>query len=882
MAEIKRTTPNVKLTKSAEEVSIVKKNTTIKVVRGADSVQLIKKEGRTIVKTQLESVNLTRKNTTVKINTPALQGIAWPAWADGAEWPEWPQWPQWIQWPTWPTGATWPQGEQGVPVNVLLSNYVSYTGANANVALGAFNLTSTRIFTGLGTALLPAYSFTGDTNTGMWSPTADTLAWSTNGVERMRLTSTGRLGIGTTTPTVGAIQATGGDWFSTIPPYWTASIGSIKHSPSGWNGSGFLFTNTGAGSNGFSMVFNNDQAYFGVVTASSAQNWMQMNGVGMNINNRLTIGSWLGINGGVPNTGSGYYLGINGAIQMQGSTCGFELEERSNAGYRYQHYANNGFFRIWSSSPSSPVNPRWTSSDNGDRLALDPAGNLYVAGKMDSVSGFNTETPATITAQSETPYTYSYTLSYLPVQAGSITGTDSNSNSITDDGGGNINSISSGGNTEYVYTYSYTLAFGNIVPSTISGSSSYGGSIYDDGYGNISDSYYGQIATIDYVTGIVTDTTYGYITTNIISYNYSILTLIATIDYVTGIVTDATSGSIYTASINYNQITGAHSSQILPNGNGLFTGSVGIGTTTPSYRLHTVGDSSNNQLVRFESSATDYTAFSVSNTTQTSNASFYMTVAGSSGGTLFGMTSAGFSSLEVNSDVFGVIGNRWNAPLHFGANDTVHLTMNPNGNIFLTDGAIIDNTGTNNLSIETNNRNLHDGASVLSIDWLGRTLHNSLGLQTLDYSNRICRDASSVTSFHWGSRYLADTSNNQTFKWGTANTLLVDNARLQGFQGTDVASANNLVLGSGNVFEITGTTQVNLISNTNWQNGSQITLLFTSTPTVKHNQATSGANTTIQLAGAIDFVATAGDTLTLMMCEIGGTRAWREISRAII
>lgn len=107
--------------------------------------------------------------------------------------------------------------------------------------------------------------------------------------------------------------------------------------------------------------------------------------------------------------------------------------------------------------------------------------------------------------------------------------------------------------------------------------------------------------------------------------------------------------------------------------------------------------------------------------------------------------------------------------------------------------------------------------------------------------------------------------------------------RILGAQGADVASANNLALGSdGNVFEITGTTQINLISNVGWQNGSKITLLFTSTPTVKHNQTTSSTDITIQLAGAADFAATAGDTLTLVLSEIGGTQAWREIGRAVI
>lgn len=118
---------------------------------------------------------------------------------------------------------------------------------------------------------------------------------------------------------------------------------------------------------------------------------------------------------------------------------------------------------------------------------------------------------------------------------------------------------------------------------------------------------------------------------------------------------------------------------------------------------------------------------------------------------------------------------------------------------------------------------------------------------------------------------------------GFNGSVEIISGRLEKSQGADVSSTNNLVLGTdGNVFEITGTTQINLISNISWKNGCSITLLFTSTPTVKHNQATSGTNITIQLAGAVDFVASAGDTLTLVLSEIGGTQAWREISRAVI
>jgi hypothetical protein len=47
----------------------------------------------------------------------------------------------------------------------------------------------------LGTVTAPSYSFTGDTNTGMFSPAADFVALSTAGVERLRIRSNGRVGV---------------------------------------------------------------------------------------------------------------------------------------------------------------------------------------------------------------------------------------------------------------------------------------------------------------------------------------------------------------------------------------------------------------------------------------------------------------------------------------------------------------------------------------------------------------------------------------------------------------------------------------------------------------------------------------------------------------
>lgn len=103
--------------------------------------------------------------------------------------------------------------------------------------------------------------------------------------------------------------------------------------------------------------------------------------------------------------------------------------------------------------------------------------------------------------------------------------------------------------------------------------------------------------------------------------------------------------------------------------------------------------------------------------------------------------------------------------------------------------------------------------------------------------------------------------------------------RLQGAKGADVASANDMTLGSdGNFFHITGTTQINGIASSGWQDGSVIILIFDGLSlTVNDAGSPGGGFLPLALNGAVDFSATQNDVLQF----VKDSSAWREISRTV-
>lgn len=101
------------------------------------------------------------------------------------------------------TGTTWSEiGGGAAGANQFLSNLLATTAVSQSLIPQAVgkdlgtailpwaNAFITKVQAGAGTSALPSYSFSGDTNTGFYSDTADTICVTTGGVQRWQFTTT--------------------------------------------------------------------------------------------------------------------------------------------------------------------------------------------------------------------------------------------------------------------------------------------------------------------------------------------------------------------------------------------------------------------------------------------------------------------------------------------------------------------------------------------------------------------------------------------------------------------------------------------------------------------------------------------------------------------
>jgi len=193
--------------------------------------------------------------------------------------------------------------------------------------------------------------------------------------------------------------------------------------------------------------------------------------------------------------------------------------------------------------------------------------------------------------------------------------------------------------------------------------------------------------------------------------------------------------------------------------------------------------------------------------------------------------------------------------------------------------------GNNAMYLDASTNNIYTAAGAMSLQASGSNvcigmasssatarLHLPAGTATASTAPLKLTSGTNLTTPESGAIEFDGTNFYSTNSTAARRTIVASGV------GTATAAANDLTLPkNGNVFHITGATQINAIVTSGWPAGSEITLIFDSTPTVKNNTAGGGGTAVLLLAGGADFSATANDVLKLVY---DGT-SWYEVSRSV-
>lgn len=192
-------------------------------------------------------------------------------------------------------------------------------------------------------------------------------------------------------------------------------------------------------------------------------------------------------------------------------------------------------------------------------------------------------------------------------------------------------------------------------------------------------------------------------------------------------------------------------------------------------------------------------------------------------------------------------------------------------------------TTTGNLGISLNAGTINNRFRMFVSDGTGGFVNEEIYFRILNSRFHFIGGGSGVTELMQIGNDVANSATVSVLGTFSTSSTYSAGGRVNLKQGADVASvAGAIALGSdGNVFEITGTNAITLITSTGWQNGSEITLLFTSTASLTDGTANSGSDIGMELAGNVNFTGSADDSITLVLCEIGGTVRWREKCRSV-
>ena len=128
------------------------------------------------------------------------------------------------------TPAIYPTGDTNTGIFFPAADTIAF--AEGGVEVARMNSDS-QFVASAGTASLPVYTTTGDTNTGIFFPAADTIAFTEGGVESMRITAASNVLVGGTAARSTTAGAAHIDLFNGTAPVGTLTNGVSLYSSSG-------------------------------------------------------------------------------------------------------------------------------------------------------------------------------------------------------------------------------------------------------------------------------------------------------------------------------------------------------------------------------------------------------------------------------------------------------------------------------------------------------------------------------------------------------------------------------------------------------------------------------------------------------------------------